>query len=494
MRRFALPALLLVCCAALLLQGCALSGPRVKKPSFPSVSFDVMKFGATGKGKVNDTPAINKAIEACNAAGGGSVIFPAGTYIAASIHLKSNVCFKMDKNAIIMGAPAEMKAFDEAEPNKFPYQDAGHSHFHNAIMWGEDIENFAILGGTINGGSISSKVGPGLGDKQISLVRSKNILLDGVTHIKGGHFVYLLNDCENITIANDTIKGTRDAIDLMGCRNVRVYNCNYTGCGDDTLGVKSDYALGRKILSENIYCWNCTFDTGCNGLQFGSETAGDFKNIKAWNITITRAGKAAIGITSNDGGVIDGVDFHDITVKNATNPIFINVTTRLRTGDPKKKVGTIKNVRIANVTMTAPKGPNASVISGRPDARLENITLENIKIVHPGGGTAEQARVTPPYLTTQYTPANMGTRPAYGFYIRHVKGLTMKNVELTHAGQEQRPAFVVFDLQDSVFNGVKAQKDAGVETLRLQQIKNLEIKNCPGITNEKITMADKAVK
>lgn len=57
------------------------------------------------------------------------------------------------------------------------------------------------------------------------------------------------------------------------CRKVQIHDCRFTGCGDDTIGVKSDYALGRTIASADIYVWDSYFESGCNGLQFGSETA-----------------------------------------------------------------------------------------------------------------------------------------------------------------------------------------------------------------------------
>ena len=101
-----------------------------------------------------------------------------------------------------------------------------------------------------------------------------------------------------MTLAGVVIKESRDAVDLMGCRNVQIHDCNFTGCGDDTIGVKSDYALGRKTQRANIYVWDSYFESGCNGVQFGSETAGDFHNVNFWNISIGRAMKAGIGITS----------------------------------------------------------------------------------------------------------------------------------------------------------------------------------------------------
>ncbi len=278
--------------------------------------------------------AINEAIEKCNATGGGDVIFPAGTYLAASIHLKSNVRFLLDTDAVITGAQS---GYDSPEPNPFDkYQDFGHSHFHNALMWGDRIENFAIVGGRVNGGHIVDGDRAGnIGDKVIALENSRDLLFQNVTHENGGHFVYLLNNCENVTVANVIIKKSRDGVNLVSCRNVQVHGCNFTGCGDDTLALKSDYALGRKIDSENIYVWNCHLETACNALQIGAETVGNFRNVNFWNIRIGRAWKAAIGATSADGAIIDGVTYRNITIKDAACPILLRVTGKLRSGEPR---------------------------------------------------------------------------------------------------------------------------------------------------------------
>lgn len=462
--------------------------PGFPTPKFGERAYNVKDFGPTGSGTNNDTPAINQAIEKCNASGGGTVTFPAGRYAAGSIHLKSNVRLLLDTNAVIFGLAG---AFEAAEPNPFSkYQDGGHSHFHDALMWGENLENVAIVGGKINGGSIGhGDPKPGNGDKLISIRVGKNLDFENITHEKGGHFVYLLNDCENVTIANVVIKESRDAVDLMGCRNVQIHGCNFTGCGDDTIGVKSDYALGRKIESANIYVWDSYFESGCNGLQFGSETAGDFHNVNCWNIRIGRAMKAGIGITSNDGGVIDGANYRDITIKGAASPIYMLITDRLRSGEPNKRIGTIKNVRISNVTITdcvaGRQGPVlTSTISGRPESSLENITLENIKINYPGGGTAEAANIVPPY-PKDYSPKSLGPRPASGLYVRHVKGLTLKNVEFTFDQEDQRPPMIAYDADGLTLDNFKTQKAAGVETVRLEKVKNFNVQHSPGLADRK---------
>src|SRR6266487_1399329 len=243
--------------------------PNFPLPQFKSAIFNVRDFGATGNGRTNDTAAINRAIEKCNASGGGDLVFPRGSYVAASIRLQSNVRLVLDKDAVVTGAKS---GYDPPEPNEFEkYQDFGHSHFHNALMWGDKIDNFAIVGGRINGGYIiegDDAQGRDIGDKVIAIKSSRNLLFDGVTHESGGHFVYLLNDCENVTLANITIKKSRDAVNLVSCRNVQLHDCNFTRCGDDTLALKSDYALGQKIDSANIYAWNCYFESAANGVEF----------------------------------------------------------------------------------------------------------------------------------------------------------------------------------------------------------------------------------
>ena len=463
--------------------------PNFPLPIFKAAQFNVREFGATGDGVTNDTAAIDRAIDKCNASGGGDVVFPAGTYVAASIHLKSNIRLMLDKDAVITGAD---HGYDAPEPNPYDkYQDFGHSHFHNALMWGENLENFAIVGGHVNGGHIiqGDPKGKDIGDKVVSIRVGRNLLFQNVTHDTGGHFVYLLNDCENITVDHVTIKKSRDAIDFMGCRNVQVHDCHFTGCADDTIGVKSDWALGRKIETDNVYVWDSYFESGCNGLQFGSETAGDFHNCNFWNIHIGRAMKAGIGLTANDGGVIDGANYRDITVTGAACPIYMLIMDRLRSGDPAKKTGSIRNVRMTNITITdcqpGRQGPvNTAAISGRPESSLENITLENVKIVYPGSGKADEVDVVPPY-PKDYSPRSLGPRPASALYIRHVKGLTLRNVEFGFDQPDPRPAIVATDVDGLVLDHVKTPKSAAGVTLRFDHVKAFTATNVSGVTDQK---------
>jgi polygalacturonase len=142
-------------------------------PPLSPVQFDVRTFGATGDGKTVDSPAINKAIEAAAAAGGGTVIFPAGNYMSFSIRLKSHVDLYISQGAAIIAAdspkPGETTGYmggtyDPAEPKTAydAYQDYGHNHWHNSLLWGDGISDFSITGpGLIWGKGLSFGAGPG---------------------------------------------------------------------------------------------------------------------------------------------------------------------------------------------------------------------------------------------------------------------------------------------------------------------------------------------
>jgi polygalacturonase len=139
-----------------------------------------MAFGAKGDGTTLETEAINRALEAAAAAGGGAVLFLAANYLSYSIHLRSNVPLYLGSGATIIAAdsPATKsnQAYDPAEPNSWDkYQHFGHSHRRNSLIWGEGIQHVSIFGpGLIWGKGLSCGEGDtvlpdGMGNKSISL-------------------------------------------------------------------------------------------------------------------------------------------------------------------------------------------------------------------------------------------------------------------------------------------------------------------------------------
>src|ERR1035438_8868432 len=187
------------------------------------LTFNVRAYGASGDGKTVDTPAINHAIEAVAAAGGGLLVFPAGTYLCFTIHLRSKVDLYLSRGCTILAADSTKPGaatghnggtYDAAEPNEpwDAFQDYGHSHWRNSLFVGEAIADFAILGpGLIHGKGLSRGSGrgrdyagnysfvaeqPGVGDKAIALKNCHNVVLRDFTVLKGGHFALLASRSE----------------------------------------------------------------------------------------------------------------------------------------------------------------------------------------------------------------------------------------------------------------------------------------------------------
>lgn len=427
--------------------------------------FNIKKYGATGDGKTFDTNAINAAISACSEAGGGTVLFPAdGTYLTGSVHLKSNIEYNIEKGATIMGAPNGIDAYDPPEPNKWDkYQDFGHSHFHNSLMWGENIDNITFTGGgEINGGGIVRNTVPaGDGNKAIAIKVGNNITFKNIIINQGGWFAIILNGCKNIVIDSVIVNTTRDGIDLMSCSDVSITNSEFHSNryengridgGDDAIGIKSDYALGKKINSENIVIDNCILSSGgANGIQFGSETVGNFKNITVSNITIKHANKAGIGITSNDGAVIENVTYRNIKMSKIQTPFFISVSNRGRTPE-KTEAGKIKNIIFENIVADdcygyVKKRVNTATISGLPESTIDDLIFRNVFITYKEGGKKEDALITPPY-PENYAPRAMEKRPASGFFIRHARNVKFENLKIRFENPDYRPAFVLNDVKN----------------------------------------------
>ncbi|MGD2094503.1 MAG: glycosyl hydrolase family 28-related protein, partial [Phycisphaerales bacterium] len=228
--------------------------------------YSVKQYGAAGDGKTLDTAAINKTIEAAHAGGGGTVYFPTGTYLSFSIRLKSNIALFLDHGATILAAAdGELGGYDEAEPNpwgdKHKYQDFGHSHWHDSLIWGENLENISILGpGMIYGKGLGKWDKPndkGAGNKAVALKLCRNVVIKDVTFLMGGHFCILPTGVDNFTIDNVKIDTNRDGINVDCCRNVRISNCTINSPNDDAIVLKSSYALGYARATENVTITNC---------------------------------------------------------------------------------------------------------------------------------------------------------------------------------------------------------------------------------------------
>jgi len=479
--------------------------PASGMPPASVSNFDVKSFGAVGDGQTLDTPAINRAIAAAAAAAGGTVTFPAGDYLCYSIHLKSNVALYLGPGATIVAAEpngGDSAGYDPAEPNEWDkFQDFGHSHWHNSLIWGEDIHNIAILGpGMIWGKGLSRGAGDkpldlGVGNKSISLKNCRNVTLRDFSVLHGGHFAILATGVANLTMENLTIDTNRDAMDIDCCRNVRISNCSVNSPWDDGICLKSSFGLGFARATDNVTITNCYVTGGYeegtlldatfkiispekaprNGrIKFGTESNGGFRNVTVSNCVIERC--RGIALETVDGGPLEDVSISNITMREPVDvPFFIRLGSRMR-GPVGVPVGQLRRVNISDVVVSNAASRQATIITGIPGHYIEDLSLDNILVLHQGGGTKDDAAIPPPEIETSYPdPNRFGPMPVHGFFIRHVKNLSVRDVEVRYAKEDFRAAVLLDDVAGADFIHVKLQHDAVSPTFTLHKVQNFNL-------------------
>ncbi|MFF7971454.1 glycosyl hydrolase family 28 protein [Streptomyces sp. NPDC007905] len=412
----------------------------------PAAVFDVRAYGAKGDGSTNDTPAINKAVTAANAAGGGTVRFPSGTYKSKNtIRMKSKVTLQVDAGATIQGSSAD--TYDLPESNPYDtYQDYGHSHFHNAMIYGDRLTNIGFVGGGVIDGAghlITGSPKSGEADKIISLTRCDGLRIgDGLTLRRGGHFAALINGCKNVVSDRLTIDtaSDRDGWNIISTTGVTVTNAHISA-NDDALVFKSDYALGAKLpnghgrVSDSVLSARC-----CNALMFGSETCGDFSDYRFENIRIEGADKSGLGMVSMDGARISDIHYRDITMTDVHSPIMEKIGTRKRCGG-SPGVGSISDVTYDNITATGNSPSFSPTLWGENGHRIDGVSFNHVDITVPGGnGTLSTA--VPSNDPGDYNPKSIGTRPAYGWYLHNADNVRFTDSSVKFAADDGRPAVI----------------------------------------------------
>ena len=436
--------------------------------------YSVMDYGAKGDGKTLDSPAINRAIEAAAANGGGRIELPAGSYLCGSIRLKDNIELHLMAGAKIVAAPASMKAYDASEVFGGPeYQDGGHTYFHNSLIWAEGRHHVAITGqgmidgvgltkkdtekaGQVQGGSI------GTGDKAIALKLCRNVTIRDVTIYRGGHFAIIVTGCDIGTIDNVTIDTNRDGIDIDCCKYFTVSNTKVNTPSDDAIVLKSSYALKRPVLCEHITITNCIV-TGyklgtfldvsyvpekvnwvCGRIKLGTESNGGYRNITISNCTCMWS--SGLAFEEVDQGMMENITMSNISMSHVHHyPIYI--TTGCRNRGPKERttVSTARDIYINNVVADDCDSLAGIIVTGMPGTPVRNVSLTNIRIQYRGGGQ----KVDKPYReqgTNYPEPRWAGPTPAYGLYARHVDGLTLRNVRFELMRPDERPDMILEDV------------------------------------------------
>ncbi|WP_183579729.1 glycoside hydrolase family 28 protein [Mucilaginibacter sp. X5P1] len=465
-----------------------------------TTGYNVKDYGAKGDGIALDSKAINNTIDAAAKAGGGTVFLPAGNYLSGSIRLKSNISLYLDQGAVIIATKSEANGeYDPEEATvNTTYQDYGHSHFHNSLIWGEDLHDISILGpGMIWGKGLlrDSKNDSKLGNKAIALLRCRNVIIRDISILTGGWFGILATGTDNLTISNIKEDTNRDGMDIDCCKNVRVSDCFVNSPYDDGICLKSTYALGYARNTENVTITNCQvsgYDVGTlldgtfkrsvshptGRIKLGTESNGGFKNITISNCVFDYCRGLALE-------TVDGAELEDVAVTNITmrdvvsDPIFLRLGSRMR-GPAGTPVGQLRRILISNVVIYNADPHYVCTISGIPGHDIEDVTLSNIKLYVKGGLTPNGTQANPPENEEMYPePGMFGQAPAYGFFIRHAKNIKITAVEINTIKSDTRPLLIANDVKGLCLRELNAPRMTLDNKPVFNQVSDLQLTDSP---------------
>ncbi len=402
--------------------------------------FNVREFGATGDGRTLDTKAIQQALDACGTDGGGTVLFPAGTYLSQPLTLRTKTTVMLEAGATLL-ANTNQSDFMKTPGN---WLEAASSADFIPFIGGRKLTDITFTGnGTVDGnGAVwwgeaekARQIKPGYTLPRPNLIvldRCRNVRMENITLQNSPKFHFVPSDCEDVVVSNVTIlapahAANTDAIDPSG-RRMLITKCKID-VGDDDVAIKAGKRIpGHDFESEDITVTDCTFLHG-HGMSIGSETLGGVRNVTVRNCTFEDTENGLrIKSQRGKGGLVENIRISDITMKNVNPAITLTCYYMFNSaGDANQQsdvtAGAVqpvnvrtpifRNIYISNVTATCQK--SAGIIMGLPESVISNVVLENIRI-----------------------------SSATGMTIRNAKGIQCRNVQVT---AQEGPPFILDNAQ-----------------------------------------------
>jgi hypothetical protein len=442
-------------------------------------TFDIREFGAVGDGRTLDTAAINKAVEACAVAGGGRVVFPAGKYLSGTVRLKSGVTLHIEHGATLLGSPDRKDYEHFNPPPKAPaakrpiwhdllredLQLAAGSQtpeskwpiWHQALIMADGAENIGISGqGTIDGNKVFDPDGEEhmRGPHTILLSNCRDVTIRDVTIKDSGNYAILFELTDKVAIRNVKITGGWDGVHFRGrpelpCREVTITGCQFF-TGDDSIA-------GRYW--DKVKISDCVINSSCNCIRLiGPATHLTIERCRMYgpgeqphrtsNRTNCLAGlNLQPGSWGGSQGRLDDVTIRDITMQNVSTPFHFV----LRPGNTAGRI-TVSRVKATGVYFAA------SSVESWTETPFEDVTFRDVTIEYAGGGKREQAG-----QTIEAPGYDARPLPAWGFYLRNVKKLTLDHVRLSCVKDDLRPVFLADRVEQLIFQGMEMPKTPGVD-------------------------------
>lgn len=411
------------------------------------------------------TAAIQAAIDALAAKGGGTVRLKHGDYVSGTIVLRDNIRLEIAKGARLLGS-LDLHDWPEHVAQRRTVQDTNMG-MNQSLVFAEGCRNIALAGhGEINGrgdrfhGDETIHGTPGR-PFLVRIIDCRDVHISGLTMVDSPCWMQNYLNCDNLLIEDLSVVNqanwNNDGCDIDGCRNVIVRRCAFNS-GDDALCFKG----ASQTPTENVLIEDCTFISSCNALKLGTDSQSPFRNVlarrlKLGGVTPDMRHFKPIGAISGisweivDGGLAENILATDITITHARSPLFLRLDDRGRVqpDQAKPEVGTLRRIVFERITGTD-NGPRGSYFSGIRAKRISDVVLHDIDLRQQAATSAAMDQAAIPELYNVYPDAEMlkdygNLAPAYGLWARHVENLSLVNVRFTPDGPDSRP-MVLADL------------------------------------------------
>ena len=396
--------------------------------------FSIRDYGAAGNGKTLDTPAIDKAIEACAATGGGQVLLPPGRYLSGTVHLKSHVTLFLEAGAVLVGT-TKLDQYQHPTPPAF-MPEAKWGKWHRALILGDGLQDIAIAGhGVIDGNKVFDPTGEERmrGPHTFVFVNCRKVTVRDVSFVDSANYAIFFMVSDRVDIRNVKFSGGWDGVHFRGgpdrpCRDVSIVGCEFF-TGDDSIA-------GRYW--DNTLISGCIVNSSCNGIRL----IGPATNLIIHDCLFYGPGiyphrtsdrhNMLAGINLQPGawdatkGDLDNVLISDITMHNVSTPFHFSL----------KPGNTAGSIVVSQVTATGVYRAAASVESWASKP-FKNVVFRDVTIGYKGGGTRQQAQ-----MKVKSPGVDARPLPAWGFHARNVQNLQFDNVRLRYDKEDLRPALI----------------------------------------------------
>lgn len=462
-------------------------------PSLGARIYDITAFGAKGDRTTLNTSAVQAAIDACHADGGGTVRVPAGVFRIGTVELRSNITLHLTSSAVLLGSAtgADYHAVDAIPLTG----DSTLNDGNWALLFAVGQKNIVIEGpGTINGqgGQFHSpvrgtpppsKLGGNNRPYHVLLHQCEDIRIRNLSLVDCAYHSIRIIQSRRIFIdsvyIHNRVNGNNDGFHFISAEHVTVSNCTVLSQDDGC-------AMFGSCKFINIT--NSTFSTRWSVFRFGG---GESENITVSNCVLYKVYGCPIKFQGNDGSRFENISFSNIVLQEVTGPIHLGVGPRPQqtvnpglqpevraprppavarnisfsniSGTVTDRGGQLPESSLAQDTLRPGEGHSAITFNCIGNATMENISLSNIHLTFAGGGTAEEgARRDLPQIAGEYFM--LGSIPAYGLYARNVRGLTASNLRFQTATADLRPAVILDHVVDAVLDLVSVQADKQAES------------------------------